>query len=62
MALKEAAMARSGTIALALSAVFAALLALSACAQPAHNGPQPTHDDTRDVDHPDRGMRDNHMM
>jgi hypothetical protein len=55
-------MARSGKTGLALSTVLAALLALGACAQPARNGPQTIHDDTRDVDHPDRGMRDSHMM
>jgi hypothetical protein len=40
-----------------------ALLALAACAQPPSNAPAPTmRDDTRTTDHPDRGMRDSHMM
>jgi hypothetical protein len=58
---------RSGKLALpeklALAATFAALLALTACAKP---GSQPAaqtqHDDTRGIDHPDRGMRDSHTM
>ena len=54
-------MARPGK--LALMAAFVALLVLTACAKP---GSQPAaqtfHDDTRDIDHPDRGMRDSHTM
>jgi hypothetical protein len=53
-------MARCGRRGLAL----AALLALTACAQPARNGngATPMRDDTRAIDHPDRGMRDSHTM
>jgi hypothetical protein len=48
---------------LALSAVLLALLAIAACAQPPHGGSAPQiRDDTRDYDHPDRGMRDSHQM
>jgi len=41
--------------------LFAALLALpllAACARP--GAAPPVRDDTRDIDHPDRGMRDSH--
>jgi hypothetical protein len=42
---------------------FLVLLTLAACAQPPSNAPAPTmRDDTRTTDHPDRGMRDSHMM
>ncbi|HVT49931.1 MAG TPA: hypothetical protein VHE77_00085 [Dongiaceae bacterium] len=42
-------------------AALIALLALAACAQPGRNT-APAHDDTRDVNRPDRGMHDGHMM
>jgi hypothetical protein len=43
---------------LALNAVLLALLTLTACARP--GAAPPLRDDTRDIDHPDRGMRDSH--
>ena len=57
-------MAGSGKPGPALMLALAALVLLAACAPPPRSGssPPPRRDDTRDNDHPDRGMRGGPMM